>query len=283
MAGGKKMISQRLIDQWIEEDIPYFDLTTELLGIGGQPGSIAYYSRDPITVACVKEAAQILSRCDLKVTEQAESGQKAEPGQVFLKAEGCAGDIHKAWKVTLNLFEYACGISTRTAKLVSAARSVKPDLGVLTTRKVFPGTKAVSVSAAIAGGALPHRLGLGETILIFDNHLKKIGGYRSLAKRLPDMKARACDKEICVEVVTEEEALLMADAGADALQFDKVSPDTLKGIVAKLRDRGSKARMIAAGGVTADNAAAYAGTGIDAISTTWIYFGKPADCSVIIE
>jgi molybdenum transport protein len=276
------MASQYLIDQWIEEDVPYFDLTTTLLGIGGQAGSIAYYSRDPITVACVEIAGQILSRCDLKITEQLESGEKAAPNQVFLKAEGRAGDIHKAWKVTLNLLEYACGISTRTARLVSAARSVKPDIAVLTTRKVFPGTKAVSVSAAIAGGALPHRLGLGETILIFDNHLKKIGGYQALAKRLPDMKARVCDKEICVEVVTEEDALLMAEAGVDALQFDKVPPDVLKGIAAKLRGAGSRARLIAAGGVTADNAAAYADAGVDAISTTWIYFGKPADCSAII-
>ena len=168
--------------------------------------------------------------------------------------------------------------------MVSAAREVNPRIGVLTTRKVFPGTKAVSIGAALAGGALPHRLGLGETILIFDKHLEKIeGGYEGLAKLLPGMKDRVCDKEICVEVVTEEEAMLMVNAGADALQFDKVAPDTLEDIVAKIRNTGKNVKLIAAGGVNAENAAAYAKTGIDAISTTWIYFGKPADMSVVIE
>jgi molybdenum transport protein len=74
----------------------------------------------------------------------------------------------------------------------------------------------------------------------------------------------------------------MIRAGADAIQFDKVSPDALKEIVAEIRGPGSPARLIAAGGVTAENAAAYAEAGVDAISTTWVYFGKPADMSVII-
>jgi molybdenum transport protein len=84
-------------------------------------------------------------------------------------------------------------------------------------------------------------------------------------------------------VETEEDALLMVRAGVDALQFDKVAPDVLKGITAKISATGSRAKLIAAGGVNAENAGAYAAAGIDAISTTWIYFGKPADMSVIIK
>ena len=277
------MISERLIDEWIAEDVPYFDLTTHLLGIGEEPGSIAYFSRDPITVACVEEAARILTRCGLAVTGSKKSGEKAAAGETVLSAEGSTASVHQAWKVTLNLFEYACGISTRTAKLVEAARAVNPRIAVLTTRKVFPGTKAVSIAAALAGGAVPHRLGLGETILIFENHLKKIGGYAGLEGLLPKMKDRVSDKEICVEVESEEDALQMIRAGADAIQFDKLAPDKLKGIVAKIRDTGSSARLIAAGGVNAENAAAYAEAGVNAISTTWIYFGKPADMSVTIR
>jgi molybdenum transport protein len=276
------MIKTNLIDEWIAEDVPYFDLTTHLLGVGKEAGSIGYYSRDPITLSSVEDAEQILRRFNMDIVQTAESGGKAQPGEVFLKAEGRTDDIHRAWKVTLNLLEYSCGISTRTAKLVSAAKAVNPDIAVLTTRKVFPGTKAVSINAALAGGALPHRLGLGETILIFENHLKKLGGYAGLAGKLPEIRQRVCDKEICVEVETEEDAFAMIRAGADALQFDKLPPDMLKGIVAKIKAAGSSARLIAAGGVNGENAGAYAGTGIDAISTTWVYFGKPADMSVVI-
>ena len=281
------MITRNMVDEWICEDVPYLDLATELLGTGNKPGSIGFFSRDPIVLACVEAAGDILARCGLTVTQAARSGERAAPGEVFLQAKGRTDQVHKAWKVTLNLFEYACGIATRTARLVEAARAVNPDIAVLTTRKVFPGTKAVSIEAAVAGGALPHRLGLGETIIIFDKHLEKVeGGIEGLAKMLAGMKRRVCDKDICVEVVTAAEALLMTEAGADVLQFDKVAPDALAGIVAAVRTaaaaRGREIKLIAAGGVNADNADAYAATGIDAISTTWVYFGKPADMSVVI-
>ncbi|MDR1778189.1 MAG: ModD protein [Clostridiales Family XIII bacterium] len=281
------MVSMKLIDEWLKEDVPYFDLTTELLGTGEAAGSIAYFSRSPVTVSCVDEAAALLTRCGLTVTERAVSGQTLLSGETVIAAEGRTAGIHKAWRVTLSLLEYACGISTRTAALVAAAREAAPDIAVLTTRKIFPGTKAVSIAAVIAGGALPHRLGLGETVLIFDKHLEKIdGGYSGLAKRMPALRRQACGKEICVEVSAPEEALLMTRAGADALQFDKVPQEKLTEIVTSVRaaalERGREIRLIAAGGVNAENAGAYARTGVDAISTTWPYFGKPADMTVRI-
>ena len=282
------MITRNMIDEWIGEDVPYMDLTTELLGIGAKQGSIGFFSRDPIVLACVRAAEEILSCCGLKVTKTAKAGDRPKPQEIFLEAEGLTEGVHRAWKVTLNLFEYTCGIATRTAKLVDAAKRVNPDIAVLTTRKVFPGTKAASVEAAIAGGAMPHRLGLGETILVFDKHIEKVeGGYAHLAKMLPEMKKKVCDKEICVEVDNEGDALLMANAGVDAIQFDKVDAAELTGIVANVRKaaqaRGREIKLIAAGGVTGDNAGAYAASGVDAISTTWVYFGKPADMSVVIR
>lgn len=282
------MITRRMIDEWVTEDVPYYDLTTELLGTGDVPGSIGFYSRNPAVLACVEAAQALLERCGLTVTQGARSGERIQPNKVFLAAKGRTDQVHAAWKVTLNLLEYACGIATRTAKLVDAAKSVNPDIAVLTTRKVFPGTKAVSIEAAIAGGALPHRLGLGETIIVFDKHLAKIeGGYTGLAKLLPAMKKRVCDKDICVEVVSLDDALLMAKAGVDVLQFDKVPADELLEMVCTVRmlaaEQGNRIKLIAAGGVNADNAGAYAETGVDAISTTWVYFGKPADMSVVIE
>jgi len=88
-------------------------------------------------------------------------------------------------------------------------------------------------------------------------------------------------------VVSQEDALLMTKAGADALQFDKVPPEALAGIVRAVRAEAEAhrrgIRLIAAGGVHADNAGAYARAGVDAISTTWVYFGKPADMSAVIE
>lgn len=276
-------ISNQIIEQWMQEDVPYFDLTTHLLGIGGKTGGISYICRHPITLSCTEEAAHILERRNVRVTVCLPSGTQVNAGEVFLRGEGMLENLHAVWKVSQNLLEYSCGISTRTRRLVDAARSVNPDIAVLTTRKSFPGTKQVSIRAALAGGALPHRLGLGETVLIFAQHLRYMGGYAALSAQMSRLKKAACDKKVSVEVDTLENALLLARAGVDALQFDKVPPDTLGEFVRQIRAVDPHVLLIAAGGVTAENAAAYAATGVDAISTTWVYFGKPADLSVKME
>ncbi|MFT9077628.1 ModD protein [Ethanoligenens sp.] len=276
-------VSNQMIDHWLEEDIPYFDLTTHLLGIGQQKGSISYVCRHTITLACVEDAVRILERQHIHVTTCLPSGTQVEAGEVFLRGEGTVENLHTAWKVTQNLLEYACGISTRTKQLVDTAKAVNPEIAVFTTRKSFPGTKQVSIQAVLAGGALPHRLGLSETILIFDQHLRYMGGYDGLAARLPILKKSICDKSISVEVDTLEHALLLVRAGVDALQFDKVEPTKLMEMIQQIRAENTRVMLIAAGGINASNAAAYAATGVDAISTTWAYFGKPADITIKME
>lgn len=276
-------IPNHMIDQWIAEDVPYFDLTTYLLGIGTQKGQISYFCRHPVTLSCMEDAAHILERMHIHVTTCHPSGTQADAEEIFLSGEGAVSDLHAAWKVTQNLLEYACGISTRARKLVDAVHAVNPDVAVLSTRKQFPGTKQVAVHAVLAGGALPHRLGLGETILIFDRHIDFIGGFDQLAELLPGIRRSACDKSIGVEVDTLEHALLLVRAGVDMLQFDKVEPGRLSEMVKAVRAENRHVRLIAAGGVNLDNAAAYAAAGVDAISTTWMYFGKPADMSAKME
>jgi len=61
------------------------------------------------------------------------------------------------------------------------------------------------------------------------------------------------------------------------VQFDKVQPAELRGWVTALKQEFPKLTLIAAGGVNESNAAAYAATGVNALATSSIYFGKPAD------
>ncbi|MDR1029206.1 MAG: ModD protein [Clostridiales Family XIII bacterium] len=277
------MVSSDMTDRWLAEDAPYFDLTSKLLGIGDEPARISYFSRHEAILSSMEEAARLLARTGLSVTRTAIDGTRVDEGETFLCAEGAFGAVHTAWRVTLSLLEYSCGISTRTRRLVDAVKRVNPNVAVLSTRKIFPGTKHVSINAILAGGALPHRLGLSETILIFEYHLRDIGGYAGLAARIPELKNRACEKGICVEVGSREDAVLLAKAGVDALQFDKVPPEELRPIAAEIKGIDPRVRLIAAGGVNGENAVDYAASGVDAVSTTWMYFGKPADLSARIE
>jgi molybdenum transport protein len=234
-------------------------------------------------VCCTEEAVRLLEKCGAKLLFSIPSGTIAEPGTLILRAEGSAGALHAGWKAALNLLEYASGIATRTRAIVERARAANPDVSLVTTRKSFPGTKKVAIKAIMAGGALPHRLGLSESILVFPHHTVFLGGLEPFLENLPALKTSAPEQRIIVEAQTPEEALSIAAAGADIVQVDKMSIAALSKLVLDIRAAYPGVAISAAGGINADNAAAYAATGIDIIVLSSVYFGKPSDISAVIN
>ena len=164
--------------------------------------------------------------------------------------------------------------------MVDKVKAVNPEMTVLATRKSFPGTKELSIKAILAGGAIPHRLGLSETILIFKQHLAFLGDINDLARVIRQNKAYTCEKKIIVEVETLDDARLLIEAGVSGLQFDKLPANDLKLIVAQIRGINPNIVLLGAGGINGDNIEEFAHTGIDAAVTTAMYFGKPSDIGV---
>jgi molybdenum transport protein len=276
-------ISDETIDRFLKEDVPYIDLTTLVLEIGNEKGRICFETREDTVLSGVEEVLRIFGKLGISETQSLPSGTRLGKGETFITAEGLASSLHMAWKVSLNLLEYCCGIATRTRKLVDKAQSVNPDISIVSTRKSFPGTKELTIKSILAGGAFPHRLGLSETILIFKQHTNFLGGIEQLPQIIKQVKLKACEKKIIVEVENETEAMLMAQSNIDGLQFDKVPVSDLRTIVEKVRRINQKITLIAAGGVNESNAEEYASTGVDAIATTSVYFGKPSDIKVKID
>jgi len=276
-------LSEAEIDRLIEEDVPYFDLTTSLLGIGERKAKISYLFRHRAVVCGTEECKRIIERYGGKVFGFVKSGKVVNEGETILEAKGDADSIHKIWKVTQNLLEYASGIATRTKTLVDAAKSVNPDVEVVTTRKTFPFSKKLCVKGILSGGALPHRLGLSETVLIFEQHMNFVGGFRGLLQEIPKIKKRLPEKKITVEVKSVEEAFEVLKAGVDVVQLDKLSVDEVKKVVSLRDKRFPLSKVAAAGGINEENIRSYASTGVDIIVLTCAYFGKPADVKVRIE
>lgn len=275
-------ISDETIDKFIKEDIPYIDLTTLVLNIGKEKGNIKFVSRENAIISGTEEIIRIFHKLNIQVKSQVESGKSVLPGQAILEGEGCTESLHMAWKLSSNILEYCSGIATRTRNLVDGAKRINPKIELFTTRKIFPGTKELSIKAAIAGGAYPHRLGLSETILIFKQHMNFIGGVDGLISKFENIKSKACEKKIIVEVDSLEDAIKLGKAGVDGIQFDKIPPSELKHMVEEIRNIDSSITLIGTGGINSGNVEEYAKTGVDAISTTWVYFGKPIDVGTSI-
>jgi len=194
-------INDETIENIIREDIPYIDLTSLVLGINSQKGEIKFISRGNAVISGSEEVVRIFNKLGIESKTVLASGTLVKSGDVIVHAQGNVDALHMGWKVSMNILEYCSGIATRTKYLVDKAKNINPQIEIVTTRKIFPGTKEFSIKAIIAGGAYPHRLGLSETVLIFKQHLNFIGGVPGLIEKLEVIKARSCEKKVIVEIV----------------------------------------------------------------------------------
>lgn len=273
-------IPDSYIDELIASDISSgIDLTTHVLGIGDKPGRMEYYTRDDALLCGAEEAKRVFDRFGCTVTNMKPSGAWLDAGSTFMTVEGPAAGLHMGWKICLNIFEYYCALATKAKKMVDIVHAVNPRCGVLTTRKLMPGTKPLDTKALTLGGAFPHRLGLSETVLVFDHHLTFYGGMDKFIEDMPLIKAKTCEKKLFVEAGVED-APRLVEAGVDGIQLDKVPADEVARLVPQLKAISPRVTLIAAGGVNLKNAAEYAATGVDGLATTCLHSANPLDMSV---
>ncbi|EIC22293.1 ModD protein [Thiorhodovibrio frisius] len=264
----------------LEEDAPYGDLTTESLGIGSASGCIRFFVRDPMRVCGTEEAARMFELCGARSRLVTASGQQGAAGTLLLEAEGKAGALHRGWKAAQTLVEWCSGISTSAAEITAAARRGHPQALVAGTRKNVPGNRRLAAKAFVSGGAVMHRLGLSETLLVFAEHRAFLGDERP-AQTLERLRHHCPEKRVVVEVSSLEEALRWCEA--DVLQLEKFPPELVAQTRAALRERGAPALVAAAGGIHAANAEDYARAGAHLLVTTAPHLAPPRDVQVRFE
>jgi molybdenum transport protein len=265
--------------QWLAEDVPYGDLTTHALAFGSRRGRIRFEARQVMVAACSEEAARIMALAGAEAIECVPSGTRLEAGSLLLSADGTAAALHAAWKVAQTLLETAGGIAAAARAIVEAAQQVDPKIVIACTRKSLPGTRALSIKAIVSGGAVPHRLGLSETILVFAQH-RAFAHDASFSDIIVHLRRRVPEKKIVVEADTLAEARAIADAGADVVQLDKASPADVAALRRHCESRAPRPLIAAAGGINAANAADYARAGADVIVTSAPYSARPLDVKV---
>jgi molybdenum transport protein len=274
--------SRAELERLLADDVPYGDLTTDALGIGAAPGSMAFAVRDKMVLALAEDAAAIIELTGCRVELLAQSGTVLDPGSPILMAHGPASALLRSWKVAQTLIEIWSGVATEARAIVDAATAVAPHIAVACTRKNVPGTKRFAVAAVKAGGAVMHRLGLSETVLVFPEHRAFLGG-QSLAGSVKRLRRGAPEKRLVIEVSTLEAAVEAAAAGFDVIQAEKFAPAEIGALVARMASMGSRPIVAAAGGINPGNVAAYAQAGADVIVTSAPYLARPRDVQVRIS
>jgi nicotinate-nucleotide pyrophosphorylase (carboxylating) len=217
----------------------------------------------------------------LEVREVVAEGARVKPGDVVMTVEGKADGILNAERVALNFLQRLSGIATETGRYVDRVEGTK---AVITdTRKTTPGLRALEKYAVRTGGGRNHRYNLGDGVLVKDNHLAVLrGGGLSLAEavhRARQNAPRSLKVEVEVESVGEAEEAL--EAGADIVMVDNMSVEDMRRVV---EISAGRATIEASGGITLDNVAEVARTGVHLISVGALtHSARALDMSLSIE
>ncbi len=186
-------------------------------------------------------------------------GDAVAAGTVLAKVTGNARALLSAERTALNLLGRLSGVATLTAQYVAAVEGTRAR--ITDTRKTTPGLRALEKYAVRCGGALNHRFGLDDAILIKDNHVAACGGVGEAIRRARAFAGHLVKVECEVDSLKQlAEAL---DAGPDVVMLDNFS---LKNLRVAVGMAAGRVVLEASGGVTLDTVRDIAETGVDVIS-----------------
>ena len=272
-----KSVVEDAVRSFLAEDIGYGDITTNALIDSKQTAEGRVVCKENAVVAGIVEALVLLELTGCQGTARAHDGERVKAGAVIISARGPARALLTLERTLLNLLAHMSGVATATADLVSIAnRESQGKVRIACTRKTLPGLRYFEKRAVEVGGGDTHRLRLDDAVLIKDNHLELDG---SLADSiLKAKKIVSFTKKIEIEVTRPDQAVEAAQAGADIILLDNMTPKLVTSSMNLLRSKGLRDRILveASGGITKENLAGYAKTGIDVISVGAITHSAPA-------
>ncbi len=249
----------------LREDVGPGDVTT-LACIPPEATAVATMNaREELTLAglAFAEAAFLDLSPNLSLERLAQDGETVRPGTAVLRMAGGARALLTAERVALNFVQRLSGVATATARFVAAVAGTPAR--ILDTRKTTPGWRRFEKYAVACGGGTNHRFGLHDLVLIKDNHLAALAGELPNPVAAAVSRARTLWPKLRVEVEADtlDQVRLAADAGADIILLDNMSPHQLRAAVNLVAGR---AQTEASGGVNLETVRAIADSGVDFIS-----------------
>jgi nicotinate-nucleotide pyrophosphorylase (carboxylating) len=244
----------------LDEDLGAGDVTTDALIPADMTCRGKVICKQDGVICGLSVASRVFELVDPRVQFDAKAadGDRVQADQIVIRLFGPARAILSAERVALNFLQHLSGIASLTARYVKAVEGTKAR--ILDTRKTTPGLRALEKYATRIGGAVNHRHGLFDAVMIKDTHLSLVGGVtpalRAVRKAYPG-------NELIVEVACFQELQSALNDKAPRILLDNFSPGQVREAMGLIRGR---AIVEVSGGVQSNNARAYALAGVDYIS-----------------
>jgi nicotinate-nucleotide pyrophosphorylase (carboxylating) len=270
-------VYQELVRRTLAEDIGPGDITTGATIQPAQEARAVILAKSRCVIAGLDVASEAFRQLDpdVQVIVHHPDGTSCEPGTVVAEFRGRAAALLTAERTALNFMQRLSGTATMARGFVDVAAG---RITVLDTRKTTPLLRMLEKYAVRAGGAVNHRQGLSDGILIKDNHVRLAGGVVEAVTR---MRTGTRGLPIEVEAQSLEQVDAALAAGADIILLDNLSTADIIEAVQRCRGR---AKTEISGGVTLARLPELAATGADFVSVGALTHSAPAaDLSFEIE
>ena len=199
----------------------------------------------------------------MRIEWRVAEGDRVEAGTVLATLAGRSRALVTAERTALNFLQTLTGTATTTAAHVDAVRGT--GARILDTRKTIPGLRMAQKYAVRVGGGDNHRMGLYDTVMLKENHVRAAG---SIAAAIASARALHPGLPLVVEVETLEQLREALAAGCDRILVDDFDAGTRREAVRIARAAPYKGRipLEASGGVDLSTLRAIAEDGVDCIS-----------------
>lgn len=261
-----KLVLDPLLHHWLLEDIGRGDYTTQSLSNKGV-GRAKWVAKTSGVMAGLSIAARLFELLDEKVKfiPVVPEGNVCQQGEAIAEIEGPVDALLIGEQVALNIVMRLSGIATLTRKYVEKIADLPAKF--VDMRKTTPGLRILERYATAVGGAINHRMGLDDAVIIKNNHIVAAGGIGQAISQI----RQHIPYPLMIEVETGnfdqiEEAL---QHNVDSIMLDNLPVDLIRQAVQMIRQYDSRVKIEASSGnITLDTIRAVAETGVDYVSSS---------------
>jgi nicotinate-nucleotide pyrophosphorylase (carboxylating) len=251
------MVDLDLIRRALAEDLAGGQDITSVATVSGSERVVAdFVARKAGVIAGIEMVEATLREVGIQdIQIHLKDGDAVVTGSVLMTVRGDTRAILLAERTALNFLGHLGGIATLTNTWVKAITGTS--CIVRDTRKTTPGMRLLEKAAVVAGGGANHRLSLSDAALIKDNHIAAAGG---VLEAFSKVRTAFPDAFIEIEVDSLDQLKEVASQNPDLVLLDNMTPAQCKEAVEFV---GGRFKLEASGGISLENAMAYAQSGVD--------------------
>ena len=261
-----------ILENWLREDIGRGDRSTSGLFPNGQApiGKAVWIAKADGVIAGLPIAARVFQLLDpdVKFEAIAQDGKPVKSGELIAEIKGSLATLLMGERVALNLVMRLSGIASTTAEYVAAISSTQKSTSarLVDTRKTIPGMRLLEKYATFIGGAINHRYGLDDAVMLKDNHIAAAGGITEAVNRVRGNIPFTTLIEVETESIAQVQEAVQLNL--DVIMLDNMPLEMMREAITLIREHSPHTKIEASGNITLTTIGAIAEIGVDYISTS---------------